>query len=91
MNILLHSTLITVFQNHVQSGEPKINLSRMSSDRNIAASNKSYIQLPEFLSPKLICPPLPKYRGIECVDKQNYQQYDALYNQLSSQDFEAGA
>ena len=38
------------------------------------------LQLLEFLPQKLICPPLPKYRRIECVDEQQLQQYDALYN-----------
>ena len=60
VNFLLHGTLITVFQNNVQSGEPKINLLQMSSDRYRVARNKPDIQFILEFPPKLICPPLPK-------------------------------
>ena len=84
VNFLLHGTLITVFQNNMLSRDPKINLSRMSSDRNRSARNKPDVQFILEFPPKLICPPHPKYRGIESVDEQKYQQYDVLYNEIIS-------
>ena len=66
VNVLLYGTLITIFQNNVKSGELKINLSRISLYRNTATRNKPDVQLLELFPPKLISPPLPKYRRIVC-------------------------